>query len=76
MTLIYDSKYEFNNGFFSDSVLLKDSVLAYIDSLETREMRGLIKCASEVADSADKPLYLDVVLPISSGEKTFRYSIR
>lgn len=76
MALIYDSKYEFNNGFFSDSVLLKDSALAYIDPLETREMRGLIKCASEVADAADKPLYLDVVLPTSSGEKTFRYSIR
>ena len=75
-TIIYDDKYEFNNGFYADSVLLKDSALSYIDPLETREMRGLIKCASEIVDEEEKTLYLDIVLPSSTGNETFRYSIR
>lgn len=75
-TILYDSNYEFAEGYYADSDLLKDSSLAYIDPLETREMRGLIKCSSEIVDSQGKDVYLDVVLPSSNGKTSFRYVIK
>ena len=72
----YNDGYIFDTGNYSDSDLSSDSKLAYIAPLETREMKGLIKCASEVAEDNGNSVILVITLPTSTGTQIFHYTIR